>query len=236
MLGHIKLFADGADLNSVRDLMDNTRIAGYTTNPSLLKKAGITNYAAFAEEFLRFTKDRPVSFEVLADEPNEIRRQAELIASWGSHVYVKIPVMLTNGTMLTSLIHDLSCVANIKINVTAVFSLAQVIAVRHALGDDGAPAVVSVFAGRIADTGRDPFAHMLKCSEQLAGSRAELLWASPRQAFDIVQAERAGCDIITITKDLLDKKVRLFDKDLTVYSRETVVQFYLDAQAAGLTL
>lgn len=232
----IKIYADGADLAKMRELANDERIKGFTTNPTLLKKAGVTDYVAFAREALAVASGRPVSFEVLADDFEEMGRQALVIASWGEGAWVKIPVTNTRGESSYDLISKLS-VAGVRLNVTAVFTSHQVEEVGRALASGSAPAVVSVFAGRIADTGRDAGAHVLVSRKELgfACPRAEMLWASPRQVYDYVLAERAGCEIITMTPDLIAKLV-LLGKSLRDYSLETVAMFYRDAQGVGLTL
>jgi transaldolase len=234
-LKNIKIFADGASLPSMLEAARDPRIAGFTTNPTLMRKAGVTDYAAFAKEVLAAIRDKPISFEVFADDFAEMKRQALLIKTWGDNVYVKIPVTNTQRESARALIKELSS-AGVKLNVTAICTLDQVREVAQALAG-GAPSVVSVFAGRIADTGRDPIPLM---KEALAICRAadrhiELLWASPRELLNIVQAAEAGSDIITVTPDLL-KKLELVDKDLGDFSLDTVQMFFRDAQAAGYKL
>ena len=227
----IKIFADGADVKGMRAAAADPRIMGFTTNPTLMRAAGVSDYRAFAKDVLAFITDRPVSFEVFADEFPAMADQAREIASWGDNVYVKIPVSNTRGDFAGSLISRLSH-QGIKLNVTAIMTLAQVADVSQALAPD-TPAVVSVFAGRIADTGRDPVPHMVEALGLLRNRpRAELLWASPRELLNIFQADAIGCHIITVTNDLL-KKLALVGKDLDAYSRETVSMFYKDATAAG---
>jgi transaldolase len=230
----IAIFADGADLAGMKAMYANPGIAGFTTNPTLMRKAGITDYKAFALEVLRAIPDRPVSFEVFADEPAPMEAQAREIATWGANVNVKIPVSNTQGVYCGPLIRRLSA-DGIQLNVTAVFSPEQV----RQIADDLAPqtpAIVSVFAGRIADTGRDPIPYMKQYREMLAARpQAKLLWASPREVLNVVHAEEAGCDIITATNDLL-AKLGLFGKDLADYSLETVQMFHRDAAAAGYSI
>jgi transaldolase len=231
----IKIFADGASLPSMLESARDPRIAGFTTNPTLMRKAGITDYRAFAKEVLAAISDRPISFEVFADEFAEMRRQAAEIATWGANVYVKIPITNTRREPATALIRELAS-SGVKLNVTAICTLEQVRDTAQAL-KGGAPSVVSVFAGRIADTGRDPMPLM---KEALGICRAadkgiELLWASPRELLNIVQAADVGSDIITVTPDLL-KKLELVGKDLGEFSLDTVQMFYKDAQAAGFKL
>ena len=226
----IKVFADGADLKSIRELAANPQIKGFTTNPTLMRVAGVEDYKSFALDVLSVIGDRPVSFEVFADDFATMEAQAREIASWGENVYVKIPITNTKGDFSGPLIATLSR-ADIKLNVTAVMTLAQVTRVTEALADK-VPAVVSVFAGRIADTGCDPVPHMREALRILAKRRkAELLWASPRELLNIFQADDIGCHVITATPDVL-KKLALVGKDLDVYSRETVAMFYRDAEAS----
>ena len=230
----IAIFADGADLAGMRAMYANPAIAGFTTNPTLMRKAGITDYKAFALEVLRAIPDRPVSFEVFADEPAPMEAQAREIATWGTNVNVKIPVLNTKGVYCGPLIRRLSA-DGIQLNVTAVFSSEQVEQIVEDLALQ-TPAIVSVFAGRIADTGRDPIPYMKKYREMLAvRPQAKLLWASPREVLNVVHAEEAGCHIITATNDLL-AKLDLFGKDLGAYSLETVQMFHRDAAAAGYSI
>ena len=230
----IKLFADGADKAGMLEMYQNPRIDGFTTNPTLMRKAGISNYETFAKEILKAIQDKPLSFEVFADDLNEMERQALEIKTWGSNVYVKIPVMNTQRVSTAPLIQRLSQ-AGVQLNITAILTLEQVHEVADALRG-GASTFVSVFAGRIADTGRDPIPLMQAALEILRpNSAAELLWASPREVLNVYQAEAIGCHIITATNDLL-KKLSLKDKDLTDYSQETVQMFYSDAQSAGYKL
>ena len=230
----VKVFADGADLDGIRRLTADPLIRGFTTNPTLMRKAGISDYTRFAHDVLDAVSDRPVSFEVFSDDPREMERQARLIASWGDNVYVKIPVTDTQGTSTADLLRRLST-AGVQVNVTGMTTVEQVERVVGCLEDD-VPAVVSVFAGRIADTGIDPVPVMSHALDVLAAApRAELLWASPREVLNIVQADQLGCHIITVTHDLL-KKVHLLGYDLTTMSLDTVRMFHDDARAAGYTL
>ena len=230
----IKIFADGADRAGMLEMYRHPLIRGFTTNPTLMRKAGVADYAAFARDLLRQIPDRPISFEVFSDEFEEMERQARQIASWGDNVYVKIPVTNTRGEPGYTLMRTLSQ-AGIKVNATALMLLEQVAQVGAALAG-GAPGCVSVFAGRIADTGRDPVPLMAQAVELLRPyPNAELIWASPRELFNIFQAEAIGCHIITATNDLL-KKLALIGKDLGEYSLETVKMFYEDARAAGYQL
>ncbi len=231
----IKIFADGADFNSMIELSKHPLVKGFTTNPSLMKSAGVTDYKAFAHKVLSHISDRPISFEVFADELPEMRRQGLEIKTWGKNVNVKIPVTNSKGKPTAELIHQLSH-EGVSLNVTALFTLDQVWEVCQAL-KGGAPSIVSVFAGRVADTGRDPVPLMQAALEMCrsAGSQVELLWASPREAWNIVQADLIGVDIITVTQDQL-KKTALFNKDLKQFSLETVQIFKKDAEAAGFQL
>jgi transaldolase len=229
-----RIFADGADLKGILELAADPRIAGFTTNPTLMRKAGLTEYAKFAHELLASVTEHPISFEVFADDVTEMRRQAHTIASWGENVYVKIPVTSTSGESMASLARELS-ESGVKVNVTALFTTAQVELITAAVAD-GAPSYISVFAGRIADAGVDPMpiiARSVQIMEQ--APRAELIWASPREILNLVQANDMGCDIITITHDLLGKLGGL-GKSLEQFSLETVRMFHDDALAAGFTL
>jgi transaldolase len=230
----VKLFADGADKAAMLDLYRNPLIRGFTTNPTLMHKAGITDYAAFARDILSAIRDRPISLEVFADEFDEMARQARLIASWGTNVYVKIPVTNTRREPALELIHCLSH-AGIQLNVTALLTLDQVRDVAEALAG-GAPSCVSVFAGRIADTGRDPVPLMAAAVEMVSiHPGMELIWASPRELLNIFQADSIGCHIITATPDVLNK-LSLVGKDLAEYSLDTVKMFHSDAQKSGFTI
>jgi len=227
----IKLFSDGADLASILDLYRNPWIKGFTTNPTLMRKAGILDYEAFARTLLRAVPDRPVSLEVFANDEESMEAQARAIASWGRNVNVKIPVTDQNGVFMGPLIQRLSR-AGITVNVTAMLTLHQVESVARALHPT-TPAIVSVFAGRIADTGVDPVPIMKQARYLLsARPRAELLWASPRELLNIFQADAAGCHIITVPPEILSK-LNLIGKDLANYSRETVSMFHRDAHASA---
>jgi transaldolase len=230
----IKLFADGADKAGMLEMYKNPLIKGFTTNPTLMRKAGITDYVAFAKEIVGVIRDRHISFEVFSDDFDEMERQARTIAGWGASVYVKIPVTNTKRESALPLIGRLAS-AGVKLNVTAVMTLAQVRDLCLVLAG-GPPSVISVFAGRVADTGRDPMPLMAACVEltRLA-SNIELLWASPRELLNIFQADAVGCDIITATNDIL-KKLELHGKDLSDFSLETVKMFRDDAVKAGFTL
>ncbi len=230
----IKIFADGADLDDIAKKRENSLIKGFTTNPTLMRKAGVRNYEAFARDLLEMITDRPVSLEVLADELDEMRRQALIIDSWGDNVNVKIPVTTTKGEFSGPVISALSD-QGVTVNVTALMTVEQVKAVIDILNPD-APAIISVFAGRVADTGRDPIPCMTNCLEAMkAVPKAELLWASPRELLNIYQADEIGCHIITATDDVLVKLSQI-GKDLDEYSRETVQMFYRDAVASKYSI
>ena len=229
-----RIFADGADLDGILKLALNPRIAGFTTNPTLMRKAGLTDYAKFAQGLLERVTTHPISFEVFADDAKEMRRQARIISSWGENVYVKIPVATTKGESMSSLVREL-CEDGVKINVTALFTTAQVELITAAV-KDGAPSYISVFAGRIADAGIDPMPIMARSVDIMAQApRSELIWASPREVLNLVQADQVGCHIITMTHDLLGK-LDCLGKGLEQYSLETVQMFHRDAAAAGFTL
>jgi transaldolase len=230
----VEIFADGADLEGIKALYAKPWIRGFTTNPTLMRKAGVADYRRFAADVLRVVPDRPVSFEVFADEFGEMERQAHEIASWGPNVDVKIPVTNTRRESAVPLIQRLSR-AGVQVNVTAVFTLEQVKAITAALTEQ-TRAIVSVFAGRIADTGVDPVPVMREALKILqARPRARLLWASPRELLNIVQAGQIGCHIVTVTSDIL-AKLSLLGKDHEDYSLETVEMFHRDAAAAGYTI
>jgi transaldolase len=229
-----KIFADGADLEEILRLAEDPLIRGFTTNPTLMWKAGLTDYADFAQRLLERITEHPISFEVFADDEDEMRRQARQIAEWGPNVYVKVPVTTTKGESMASLIRELSC-GGVQVNVTALMTTAQVEAVTDAV-KDGAPSYISVFAGRIADAGIEPVPIMQESLEIMrAAPRSELIWASPREVLNVVQADSIGCHIITVTHSLLPKLGTL-GMDLEVFSLETVKMFRRDAVAAGFTL
>ena len=230
----VKLFADGADLAGMKEMAANPMIKGFTTNPTLMKKAGISDYKAFARDVLAAIPDRPVSFEVFADDFAEMEAQGLEIASWGKNVNVKIPVTNTRREFAGNVIERLSK-AGVQVNVTALLTLNQVKRVTERL-DARTPAIISVFAGRIADTGVDPLPIMKASVEAMKSKpKAELIWASPRELLNVFQADAVGCHIITATNDIL-KKLSLVGKDLDNYSLETVEMFYKDAKAAGYTI
>lgn len=230
----VKIFADGADLAGMLALYRQPHIKGFTTNPTLMRKAGISDYRAFAMEVLSAIPDRPISFEVFSDEFPEMERQAREIASWGEHVYVKVPVTNTRGVSACDIVRRLSN-DGVKLNVTALLSLAQVRDVVAAVAG-GAPSCISVFAGRVADTGYDPVPLMTAAVEMLkVAPNAELIWASPRELLNIFQADAIGCHIITVTHDIL-KKLSNVGRDLEDYSLDTVKMFHTDATAAGFVL
>jgi transaldolase len=230
----VRIFADGADMASIRKLADDPLISGFTTNPTLMRKAAVVDYERFAHEMIDAVPDRPISFEVMSDDFDEMAAQAHRIASWGEHVHVKIPITDTDGHSSLDVVRRLSG-DGVKLNVTAILTDAQIDGATAALAD-GAPAFVSVFAGRIADTGREPGPTMARAVAALAHlDHVELIWASPREVLNIVQADRIGCDIITVTDDLLSK-LWLLDRDLDEFSLDTVRMFHRDAAAAGYVL
>jgi transaldolase len=227
----VKIFADGADLAGMQEMYLNPIIKGFTTNPTLMRNVGITDYKAFAHKVIKAIPDRPISFEVFADDFDEMERQAMEISSWGKNINVKIPVTNTKQDFSGPLIQRLSK-AGVSINVTAVTTLEQVRSITALLAS-GTPAIISVFAGRIADTGRDPLPLMAEALKIMgAKPQAQLLWASPRELLNVFHADSIGCHIITATNDIL-KKLSLVGKDLEEYSLETVKMFYNDAQTAG---
>ncbi len=230
----VKIFADGADLDAIRVLRRNPLIKGFTTNPTLMRKAGVSDYEAFGRAALDVAAGLPLSLEVFADDFDEMIAQGLTIASWGSNVNVKIPVSSTKGVFAGPVIKKLAA-SGVVLNVTALMTDEQVERVAACL-DPKVPAIVSVFAGRVADTGRDPIPLMKRCRDALAHlPRAELLWASPRELLNILQADEIGCHIITVTSDVL-AKLALLGKDLDQYSLETVKMFYSDATSAGYAI
>ncbi len=230
----VKIFADGADINAIKKLSENPLVKGFTTNPTLMRNAGVDNYEAFAKEVLEFIIDKPVSFEVFSDDIDSMERQALKIASWGENVNVKIPITNTKGESTVELVGSLSN-AGVAVNVTAIMTLDQVHAIANVL-NKGVFAIVSVFAGRIADTGIDPIPLMTKAAQILLDKpKADLLWASPRELLNIFHADECGCGIITVTPDLLSKLSGV-GKNLEQFSLETVQMFYNDAAAAGYSI
>jgi transaldolase len=230
----VQVFADGADLDSILALYRNPLIKGFTTNPTLMRKAGITDYPKFARAVLAAIPDRPISFEVFADEFNQMEEQAREIASWGGRVNVKIPITNTRGESSAPLVRRLAR-AGVSLNVTALMTLKQVQEIVPCL-ESGPPSYVSVFAGRIADTGRDPVPMMAESVRILHDfPNIQLIWASPRELLNVFQADEIGCHVITVTPDVLNK-LRLVGRDLNDYSLDTVKMFFTDAQSAGFRL
>ena len=230
----VKLFADGADLTGIKEMAANPAIKGFTTNPTLMRKAGVSDYKAFALQALQAVGGRPISFEVFADEFGEMEKQAHEIASWGKNIYVKIPVTNTKREFSDALVERLSR-AGVQLNVTALMTVDQVKRVTERLAPE-TPAIISVFAGRVADTGRDPLPIMAEAVKIMKKKpKSELIWASPRELLNIFQANEVGCHIITATNDIL-KKLPLVGKDLDAYSLETVEMFYKDAKTAGYSI
>ncbi len=230
----VKIFADGADTDGIAQLAGNPAIKGFTTNPTLMRAAGVTDYECFAREVLPIVGDRPISFEVFADDFAEMERQALKIATWGDSVNVKIPITNTKGESSHLLLCRLAA-EGIKVNVTALLTVDQVRTATAALAD-GAPSFISVFAGRVADTGREPVPIMQEAPEVMAPhSHLELIWASPREILNVIQADAIGCHVITVTHDIL-KKLPLLGRSLEEHSLDTVSMFHRDAQAAGYML
>lgn len=230
----IKIFADGADIANIIALDQNSLIKGFTTNPTLMRHAGIENYDAFAKTALSHVTKKPISFEVFSDDFNEMYEQALTISSWGDNVFIKIPIMNTKGESSIPLIAKLAK-QGVKQNITAMMTIEQASAAAAVLAD-GPPALLSIFAGRIADTGRDPL-HIMEAALSVIKPypHLELIWASPREVLNIFQADEIGCDIITVTSPILNK-LKLTGKNLDEFSLETVQMFYEDAQAAGYSL
>jgi len=230
----VKIFADGAEKAGMLEMYAKPYIKGFTTNPTLMHKVGLTDYRAFARDIVAAIPDRPISFEVFSDDFEEMERQAREIATWGENVYVKIPVTNTHREPAYDLVRRLAN-DGVKLNITAIMTIDQVRNVVDAV-KDGAPSCVSVFAGRIADTGRDPVPIMSECVSILkAAPQSELIWASPRELLNIIQADAIGCHIITVTNDIL-KKLSLVGKDLGDYSLDTVKMFFDDGRKAGFSL
>jgi transaldolase len=231
---NVQIFADGADKSGMLKQYANPLIKGFTTNPTLMRKAGITDYEAFARDIIEHIPDRPISLEVFSDDFDEMYTQAIKIAAWGKNVYVKVPVTNTLGRSCVPLLQRLAP-AGVKLNVTALFTLEQVSTVSRALAD-AAPSYISVFAGRIADAGIDPLSIMVEALEIMKPhKRQELIWASPRELFNIVQASNIGCHIITVTNDILTK-LPTIGKDLKEFSLDTVKMFHNDALSAGFSI
>lgn len=230
----IKIFADGADEKGIAELAANPMIKGYTTNPTLMRAAGVSDYEAFAHRVLKVVTEAPISFEVFADEWDEMERQARKITTWGKNVFVKIPITNTKGDSAARLMHRLA-LDGIRLNITGMLTVEQVRTSAACLAN-GPECIISVFAGRIADTGIDPIPLMCEALEVMRPHpNLELLWASPRELLNIVQADAIGCHIITVTHELL-KKLPILGKDLEEYSLDTVKMFHRDAQAAGFAL
>lgn len=230
----VKIFADGADRNSMLAMNEHSLIQGLTTNPSLMRKAGVVDYRAFCKDILTHITSKPLSFEVFSDDIKDMERQAHEIASWGDNVYVKIPVMNTQKQPTYELINKLSS-HGIKVNVTAIMTLAQVDEVVAVLNQDVA-SYISVFAGRIADTGRDPVPVMAAAVAMAARNpKAEVIWASPRELLNVLQADQIGCQIITVTPEII-VKLNMLGYDLNEYSLDTVKMFYQDAESAAFVL
>jgi len=230
----IKIFADGADINDMKAAYNQGIVRGFTTNPTLMKKAGITDYEKFAREALAEITDLPISFEVFSDDFASMEREARKIAEWGKNIHIKIPITNTQGESAVPLIQKLSH-EGVPLNITAMMTLEQVHAVAKALNPE-VNSIISIFAGRIADSGRDPVPLMTEASAILKPNpNAELLWASPREVLNIFHAEESGCHIITMTNDIL-KKLHLIGKDLDEYSLDTVKMFYNDAQSSGFKI
>ncbi len=235
----IKIYSDGADKKSMLEMNANPVISGLTTNPSLMKKSGVTNYREFCLDILKDIKSKPISFEVFSDDLKEMKKQALEIKTWAENVYVKIPIVNTKGEVTLSLIRELSQ-NGVKLNVTALFSFEHITKTIDALSG-GAPSIVSVFAGRIADTGRDPMPIMKVatdiCHEVRAKNKTqmEMLWASTREVYNIVQADQIGCDIITVPPDII-KKMSMFGRSMEEMTLDTVRTFKADSDAAGFSL
>ena len=231
----IKIFSDGADIESIKKYSNNPIIRGFTTNPTLMRKAGVSDYEAFAKEAIEVVGDKPISFEIFTDDIDEMLVQARKISSWGNNVSVKVPVINTRGVSTNSIISKLSS-EGIIVNVTAIFTDAQIKSVIDAI-DENASAIVSIFAGRIADSGRNasqPIRLAVEYAKPKQG--VEILWASTREAYNIIEADEAGCQIITVAPDMISKAQSFFGKDLEDFSRETVQMFYDDAKESGFSI
>ena len=230
----VKIFCDGADKKEMLDMNNKIFIKSFTTNPSLMKKTKIKNYQAFAKDILSIIKEKPISFEVFSDDFSDMERQAMEITSWADNVYVKIPITNTKKESSKELIHRLA-EKKVKLNITAIMTLDQVKTVLSVLNNK-VPSIISVFAGRIADTGKDPIPLMKECLKEMKiNSKSELLWASSRELLNIIQADQIGCHIITVTKDII-KKLQLINYDLKEYSLDTVKIFHKDAVDAGFKI
>jgi transaldolase len=230
----VKLFADGADLSGMIEMASKSHIAGLTTNPTLMRKSGITDYVKFAKEVVKEVPDKPISFEVFSDDLDQMIRQAIEISGWGENIYVKIPITNTVGVLTTPVIQSLVR-EGIKLNITAIMTIEQVNRVVEVL-DSTLPSYISIFAGRIADTGRNPMETMIQALEIMNEIKgAELIWASPRELLNVFQANEIGCHVITATNDIL-KKLELVGHDLTQYSLETVQMFHKDALASNFKI
>jgi transaldolase len=230
----VKIFADGADLMQMTAMAEQSFISGLTTNPTLMRNAGILDYEKFAKAALQVIKMKPISFEIFSDDLQEMKKHGKKISSWGENVYVKVPITTTSGKSTKSVI-DYLVGNNVKLNITAVMNAKQVLDVANYLNPE-VPSYVSVFAGRISDTGRDPIPILKECIQILANNiNSELIWASPRELLNIIQANEIGCHIITVTNEILSK-IPLIGKDLNLYSLETVCMFYNDALAAGYSI
>ena len=231
----IKIFSDGADIQSIKDFSANPIIKGFTTNPTLMRKAGVSDYEAFAREAIEVVENKPISFEVFTDDVDEMLAQARKIASWGDNVNVKIPVINTAGVSTAKIINQLSS-EGVVVNVTAIFTDQQVKEVVDAI-DNNAAAIVSIFAGRISDSGRNAVEPVRQAVEYAKSKpRVEILWASTREAYNIIEANQAGCHIITVAPEMISKAQKSFGKDLGDFSKETVQMFYNDATASGFNI
>ena len=230
----VKIFSDRADKKDMLEMNSKTFIKGLTTNPTLMKKAGIKDYELFAKDILSTIKEKPISFEVFSDDFSDMERQAMEITSWADNVYVKIPITNTKKETSKELIKRLAG-RKVKLNITAIMTLDQVKTVLSVL-DNKVPSIISVFAGRIADTGEDPIPLMKECLKEIKiNPKSELLWASPRELLNVIQADQIGCHIITVTKDII-KKLQFISYDLEKYSLDTVKMFYNDAVDAGFKI
>jgi transaldolase len=230
----IKIFSDGADKSDMIKMNEQTFIQGLTTNPTLMKKAGIKNYAEFCKDIVKYVKTKPISFEVFSDDFLEMERQAKEISTWGDNVYVKIPITNTKNQSSCDLVRNLSNLG-VKVNITAIMSIDQVKDILKVLNPE-IPSYISIFAGRIADTGRDPLPLMVEALNLMQSNpKSELIWASPRELLNIFQAEHIGCHVITVTKDILNK-LKFVGYDLNQYSLDTVKMFYNDSVEAGFKL